>query len=98
MADSGQENLGKDTKSGEKSKSHIPDFNEGPSYRSEDWFTRVVDLPNWRIDMLKDINHVCNNNLFEIFGDKVAKKGYSYLSCKSKVIKKRLEQLYSAIF
>ena len=65
---------------------------------SEDWFREVVGLQNWRIDPLKDINHVKNQDLQRVFGDKVQMKGYSYHKCKSKRLKRRVEELYKPMF
>ena len=97
MADSRDDNIGKEMKSTDKSKSHSPDVTANSKFGSEDWFRDLVGLPNWGIDPLKDINHVRNDDLLEIFGDKVAKKGYSCLSCKSDAIKRRIEQLYRVV-
>ena len=58
----------------------------------------MVGLQNWGIDSLRDINHVKNQDLYQIFGDKVPMKGYSYLNCKSKKLKRRMEELYKPLF
>ena len=39
------------------------DVSKIPKIGSEDWFREVVGLQNWRIDPLKDINHVINQDL-----------------------------------
>ena len=61
MADYGEANCGKDTESGDKSKSHSPEINATPTFGYEDWFRDVVGLPNWIFDPLKDINHMRND-------------------------------------
>ena len=65
---------------------------------SEDWFKDVVGLQNWGIDLLKDINHIKNSDLVEVFVDKVYNKGYTYFSCRSKKLKSIIEELYRAVF
>ena len=57
-----------------------------------------MGLQNWGIDPMRDINHVKNQDLQQIFGDKVAMKGYSYLNCKSKKLMRRMEELYKPFF
>ena len=57
-----------------------------------------MGLQNWGIDPLRDINHVKNQDLQQIFGEKVPMKGYSYLNCKSKKLKRRMEKLYKPLF
>ena len=47
---------------------------------------------------MKDINHVKNQDLQWVFGDKVQMKGYSYHKCKSKRLKRRVEELYRPMF
>ena len=64
----------------------------------EDCFREVVGLQNWGIDSLRDINPVKNQDLQQIFGEKVPMKGYSYLNCKSKKLKRRMEELYKPLF
>ena len=91
MVKSGEESLGKHIELGEKFNSQSSDSNRGPPCGSEGWFRDVIGLPKLGIDPLKDINHVSDNDLIEIFGNKVANRGYSYLNCKSKEIKKRIK-------
>ena len=39
-----------------------------------------------------------NLDLQQVFGDKVPMKGYSYFNCKSKKLKRRMEELYKPLF
>ena len=34
---------------------------------TEIWFAEVVGLPNWGINPLRDLSHVQNGNLLEVF-------------------------------
>ena len=48
--------------------------------------------------MLKDINHIKNSKFLQVFEEKVYNKGYTYLTCKSKKLKYRIEELYKPLF
>ena len=70
---------------------------ESVVYGSEAWFAHVVGLPNWGLDLRKDVNHVSNKDLLFLFEDKVSRKDYSWEQCKSKAVR-RMEELYKLLF
>ena len=74
------------------------DFTTSSKIGCEDWFKEVVGLRNWKIDPLRDINRVKNQDLQQIFGDKIPMKGYSYANYKSKKLKRRMEEFYKPMF
>ena len=96
MARSGEHNEG--PQSAKEGDSSTKDQCSSLEVGCKDWFGEVVGLQNWGIDPLRDINHVKNEDLQQIFGDKVAMKGYSYLNCKSKKLMRRMEELYKPLF
>ena len=55
-------------------------------------------MPNWRINPLRDLSHVKNEDLLEAFQRKVSHKGYQPAECKSSKVKARIEELWEAIF
>ena len=65
---------------------------------SENWFAEVVGLPNWRINPLKDLSHVKNAEILEVFQRKVSHKGYQIFECKSAKVKSRMEEIWKPIF
>ena len=85
MAESSEHNQA--TQSANEGDSAFKDHSNSLEIGCEDWFREVVGLQNWGIDPLRDINHVKNQDLQQIFGKKVPMKGYSYLNCKSKKLK-----------
>ena len=85
MAESSEHNQG--TQSANEGDSTFKDHSNNLEIGYEDWFREVVGLQSWGIDPLRDINHVKNQDLQQIFGEKVPMKGYSYLNCKSKMLK-----------
>ena len=62
---------------------------------TEKWFAKVVGLPNWGINPLKDLFHIKNGDLLELFQRKVSHKGYQISECKSAKVKARMEELWS---
>ena len=65
---------------------------------SEKWFAEIVGLPNWGINPLRDLFHVKNTDLFDVFQRKVSHKGYELAQCKSLKVKSRMEELWGPIF
>ena len=65
---------------------------------SEKWFAETVGLPNWGINPLRDLFHVKNTNLFNVFQRKVSHKGYELTQCKCLKVKSRMEELWGPIF
>ena len=61
--------------------------------RSEKWFAEIVGLPNWGINPLRDLFHIKNTDLFDVFQRKVSHKGYELAQCKSLKVKSRMEEL-----
>ena len=55
-------------------------------------------MPNWGINLLRDLSHVKNGDLLEAFQRKVSHKGYQLAECKSPKVKARMEELWEAIF
>ena len=72
MARSGEYNKG--PQSANEGDSSTKDQSSNLEVGCEDWFGEVVGLQNWGINPLRDINHVKNQDLQQIFGDKVAMK------------------------
>ena len=60
------------------------------------WFAVVIGFKNWGLDPLKDLHHVTNKDLVDIFGEKVDNKGYFYHECKLALFKSRIMELYLA--
>ena len=56
----------------------------------------VIGLENWGLDPMKDLHHMTNEDLVEIFGEKVDNKSYGYHNCKSTSLKSRIKELYPA--
>ena len=65
---------------------------------SEKWFAKIVGLPNWGINPLRDLFHVKNTDLFDVFQRKVSHKGYELAQCKSLKVKSRMEELWGPVF
>ena len=65
---------------------------------SETWFAEVVGLPNWGINPLRDLSHVKNADILEVFQRKVSHKGYQIRECKSAKVKSRMEEMWEPIF
>ena len=65
---------------------------------TERWFAEAVDLSNWGINPLRDLFHVKNGDLLELFQRKVSHKGYQIFECKSDKVKARMEELWQPIF
>ena len=60
------------------------------------WFAVVIGIKNWGLHPLKDLHHVTDEDLVQIFGGKVEHKGYSYRECKSAYLKSKIIELYPA--
>ena len=65
---------------------------------SDIWFAEVVGLPNWGINPLRNLSHVKNADILEIFQRKVSHKGYQIFECKSDKVKSRMEELWEPLF
>ena len=65
---------------------------------SETSFAEVVGLPNWGINPLRDLSHVKNTDILEIFQRKVSHKGYQIRECKSAKVKSRMEEIWEPVF
>ena len=64
----------------------------------ESWFAEVVGLPNWGINPLRDLSHVKNADILEVFQRKVFHRGYQIRECKSAKVKSRMEEMWEPIF
>ncbi|KAG0631938.1 hypothetical protein M758_1G292000 [Ceratodon purpureus] len=64
----------------------------------EKWFASTVSLPNYGLDPSRDVNHVQNSELIQMFGARQQNLGYFYPGAKSERIKSRVEELYPAIY
>ena len=62
----------------------------------ETWFVERVGLHDWGIDPLRDLNHVKNEVLLEVFEEKIPNKGYSIFKCKLDNVKEQMVELYSS--
>ena len=67
-----------------------------PKVGSEAWFVERVGLPSWRINPLRDLHHVKNEDLLQFFEEKVPNKGYCIFKCKSEKVKERMLELYKS--
>ena len=47
--------------------------------------------------MLRDLNHIKNKDLLEVFLEKVSNKKYSYIQCKLEKVKERIIELYKSL-
>ena len=65
---------------------------------SKSWFAEVVGLLNWGINPLRDLSHVKNANILEVFQRKVSHKGYQIKECKLAKVKSRMEKMWEPIF
>ena len=65
---------------------------------TDKWFAKVVGLPNWGINPLRDLFHLKNGDLLELFQRKVSHKGYQISECKSAKVKARMDELWEPIF
>jgi hypothetical protein len=63
----------------------------------ENYFHVKVGLPNAGLDPAFDCNHVSNEELRSIFGERVPGKGYLFDGAKSGEVKARVLELYPAI-
>ena len=61
--------------------------------RSKRWFVEIVGLPNWGINLVRDLFHAKDGDLFEVFQKKVSHKGYQLSEYKSMRVKERMEEL-----
>ena len=64
----------------------------------ETWFAEVVGLPNWGINPLRDLSHVRNSDILEVFQRKVSHRGYQIRECKSAKVKSRMEEMWEPVF
>ena len=65
---------------------------------SKSWFAEVVGLPNSGINPLRDLSHVKNADILEVFQRKVSHKGYQIKECKSAKVKSRMEEMWEPVF
>ena len=64
----------------------------------EPWFAVEARLPNSGLDPSRDCNHVTNEELHFMFGNREKHRGYVYTAAKSERLKERVQELYPAIW
>ena len=62
------------------------------------WFATIVGLKNWRIDPLRDLRHITDLDLEEIFEYKVNQKSYCYLNYQPLTSRTRIQKLHLVLF
>ena len=58
----------------------------------------MVKLPCSRLDQARDCNHVLDDDLRAMFGEKVKYKGYQYCLTWAEDVKAQVEELYKVVY
>ena len=65
---------------------------------TELWFATIVKLPCSGLDPSWDCNHVSDEEITGMFGEKLKYKGYQYSEAKAMDVKARFEELYLVVY
>ena len=65
---------------------------------TEAWFATIAKLPCGGLDPSRDCNHVSDEEIIAMFGDKLKGRGYQYSEAKAMDVKARFEELYPVVY
>ena len=65
---------------------------------TEVWFATIVKLPWGGMDPSRDCNHVSDEEITAMFGEKLKCRGYQYSEAKVVDMKARFEELYLVVY